>query len=576
MPKFRVENGYQEYIYKFTGLTESIEFHIRGGDARLNDYKIEVVENPTVNNLRLRCRYPEYMRRPETELKVAGLMQIPQGTIVTLLAGTNKPVETVRADLIEGESRRTIQTALSDERGVVLKLSDDRNIIMELGEMARDQLVMFHLRDKDGIDSRETDAVRIALTMRPDEAPRVGLRLSGIGTAITQKAVLPIQGDLEDDYGLGRVWIEYHVEHSAGVRERDLKLPPLADASTLRREIVWNPETAPDRYKSYEPESYLGLDLQWIQEQEKAAAEKRPTEKPMEDGEKPSAESKPEEAKPAGPAAKIEPWTLTVGQKLNVLVKAQDNATVGKGPFIGVGEKYQLEVVTPEQMAAILETREITLRQRFETIVSEFEQTRDNLVALRFKATPPTRKVDVLDPEDDAAKKPAATLDEIQQRIDNERPYLVDRALEKVERSAYESHELSTAFLTILEEFENNRINKPENDNRLRNQIALPLDVISRKLVAADVRSGVKEQKLKDQLLELRRLIADQSAGPAQQKKVVETADAIVAEMRAILEKMRKLEDYNELLAKVRKIMEEQSRVSEETRRLQRLKLLEE
>ena len=38
----------------------------------------------------------------------------------------------------------------------------------------------------------------------------VALRLRGISTAITPQARLPVVGEVRDDYGLTRMWFEYH------------------------------------------------------------------------------------------------------------------------------------------------------------------------------------------------------------------------------------------------------------------------------------------------------------------------------------------------------------------------------
>ena len=54
------------------------------------------------------------------------------------------------------------------------------------------------------------------------------------------------------------------------------------------------------------------------------------------------------------------------------------------GPFIGAGEKYELEIVAPDRLLAMLEARELQLRQRFETIIDEFTATRDLLARIDF------------------------------------------------------------------------------------------------------------------------------------------------------------------------------------------------
>jgi hypothetical protein len=579
MPILRRDSEFQYHVYKFAGLTNSVKFDIRGGDARLRDYKIEVVDNPTLSDLHLVAHYPAYMGRSDQTLKAAGLMQIPLGTELILRGRANKPLVDARLDVFEGE-KKTIHSAKDDSTASKLKLKNPLEVEYNLGTLLADQSLSFHLRDVDGIESREGDAVRLNLTVRPDESPRVGLRLSGIGSAITPFATLPMVGDVEDDYGLSRVWIEYHVEQAADTRQRTLPLPAVAENKQLRKQIEWSPKLNPEQYKTYEPELYIGLDLQQIQEQEKAAAEraareakpeaKEPAEKPADDKEpaKPDAAEAPSAAVPKKEIPV--PFKLEVGQKLNVMTKAVDNSTLAAGALVGVGEKYQLEIVTKEQMAAILEAREVNLRQRFETIVNEFQMTRDNLEAIRFKATPKKTATDVLDDPDE--KKPMVTTEQIQERLDAERPALTERALEKIERSAFECNELSRAFLDIMEEFINNRITTPENEKRLRDQIAEPLKKVSKRIIDPETN---KAETLKQQLTELRKLVADQTRGPEQQQAAIKLADSILAEMKGILEKMLELEDYNALLSKLRKLIDEGDGQGPKIKQLQKQKLLE-
>ena len=58
----------------------------------------------------------------------------------------------------------------------------------------------FTLFDTDGIHNRKPFVV--SLSAVADESPQLSLRLSGIGTAITPQARLPLVGTIVDDYGI--------------------------------------------------------------------------------------------------------------------------------------------------------------------------------------------------------------------------------------------------------------------------------------------------------------------------------------------------------------------------------------
>ena len=95
---------------------------------------------------------------------------------------------------------------------------------------------------------------------------------------------------------------------------------------------------------------------------------------------------------------------LKPGQKLLVSVKAADLCDLGHGPNVAGSERWLLDVVTPEQLRAMLEARELVLRQRFEQMIQEMTETRDLLARMQFESDKPA----------DSAKKamPKATANE--------------------------------------------------------------------------------------------------------------------------------------------------------------------
>ena len=89
---------FQRYAHTFRGVLGDIEFDLIGGDAVVEGLRVEVVDSPTLVEMTLECKYPEYMERPERTLPAASLMQIPQGTLVTVRAAANKRLVGVRID----------------------------------------------------------------------------------------------------------------------------------------------------------------------------------------------------------------------------------------------------------------------------------------------------------------------------------------------------------------------------------------------------------------------------------------------------------------------------------------------
>ena len=506
----------QPFSHNFPGLLTSLTFDIVGGDDRLRDYRIEVVDNPTVSNMTLHCVYPAYMRRAPRDLPVTGLMQIPVGTKITLRASANKPLKIAQIERVVEQGVQPLTTITQFTGG------EQRVFSLELPPLVDDMRLQFRLHDTDGIVGR--NPVRLDLAAIADEAPKVGLQLRGIGTAITTQARLPVAGDVADDYGIERIWFEYQVDDAEP--KTAAFLASAGGKNTLAIDID-KPEV---------------LDLKELHE--------------------------------------VADLALKENQRVSLVVKAQDQSTLEGGPFIGAGEKYQLDVVSPDRLLAMLEARELQLRQRFETIIEEFTATRDLLVRVDVGSKPPADRSDTsagksegrlegAEPEDAASAKPksADPQDEESQlkpaeKVAQERAsrlLAVERTLENTQRAAHETRTVGTAFHEILEEMANNRIDTPALSGRLRDEIADPL------VALADKRLPV----LATRLSELQKLVDDASAGKVKLDQAISEADAILLEMQAILDKMIEMATYKELVEKLRKLIEQQEELNKATKQRQ-------
>lgn len=200
------EAPFQHYAYTFKSVLAPLEFYVAGGDDREGPFYLDVVDSPTISRMILECEYPPYTRRAARAIPVAGLMQLPRGTQITIVAQANKPLVDVQIDdLADEDAPLTHHIPLAAEHG-----TPQMSFEYALPRLDADKTLLFTLSDADGIRSRE--AIRLAITAVPDEPPRVDVTLKGIGTAITAAARLPAAGEVSDDYGVARIWFDYHVD----------------------------------------------------------------------------------------------------------------------------------------------------------------------------------------------------------------------------------------------------------------------------------------------------------------------------------------------------------------------------
>jgi hypothetical protein len=262
---------------------------------------------------------------------------------------------------------------------------------------------------------------------------------------------------------------------------------------------------------------------------------------------------------------------------LSLAVKAADEYNLGEEPNEGSGENYQLDVVTPDELLAMLEAREIGLRRRFEQIVEETTETRDML--LRVKAEGPGSVVAEATLDDapgdangDADQQEAA----LRQRVWNLRLLRSQQALLQSQKAAQETLGVAASFLDIREELISNRVDTEDRKRRLKERVAEPLQTIAEEMFPE------LDQRLKQLIAPLEgdaeRLTSMQSDDPgvvAAADDAVRQVNGILVEMNSILQQMLDLETYNELLDIVRSLIDEQERLMNETKKQQKKQILD-
>jgi len=491
---------FQLYRFTFENVATPLSFDVVGGDDRVEDLRIAVVERPQITEMTLHCVYPAYLQRPDQALTASGAMQIPEGTRLSIRGLTNKPL--VRMEISGLESSHVIE--LADDR------SDRQQFEFDIPPLSADVVLFFSLLDDDGITTLEP--YRLALSVTPDAAPLVAVRLQGVGTAITPDARIRVIGKITDDHTVDQTWFLYQIGESTP-RRKDFQPQPGRQA-TFRAEQV--------------------LDAREFSSEDK----------------------------------------LQPKQRLSIIVQALDTYDLSDSSHVGASPRFVLDVVSPEQLRILLQRRELLLRQRFEAIYGDVTDTRDLMARIDFRigsnsdldsresdADGPTSDADVAEPGDASVDRSGIS----DQRVLARRNLRITHALQSVERSAYETLGVAAGFDDIYDELVNNRLDTEELKIRLKDSIAEPLKHVGGQSLAT----------LKNKVRELQSAADDLSTGPAALIGAVGQADTVLVEIKDILDKMLELESYNEVLELLRDIVEDQDELNDRTQQLRRQKLRE-
>lgn len=205
------------------GMNQSLWLSIAGGDARISNLYLDVVQPPLITEVQLKVAYPTYLQRStqsrfgEEILPYRTGMRIPQGSEITLLIDTNK--EVLSCDFI---SLRSDKVATSSEIQKLTLESPSSKLEVPLGVLETNMLMEFRLWDTFGICSSRVQQFVFSATV--DQAPQVDMILDGIGTSVTENVVIPVQGKVKDEYDVQSTWLEvvagegqtirFNVDHS--------------------------------------------------------------------------------------------------------------------------------------------------------------------------------------------------------------------------------------------------------------------------------------------------------------------------------------------------------------------------
>ena len=231
---------------------------------------------------------------------------------------------------------------------------------------------------------------------------------------------------------------------------------------------------------------------------------------------------------------------LKPGQKLLVCLKAADFCDLRPQPNVGVGERWLLDVVTPEQLRAILEARELVQRQRLEAIIEDVAETRDLLLRMEFQRREGKRMKAADEPGEEAAAEKLSPERQLELRT-----LRAQQALQNSRKSGQETGGVAEAIDDICRQLTNNRIDTEELKLRLVQGVAEPLHKVA----------GQMFPELERRLEALEAAVADSRLGPQRRQAAQEQVDQIILAMRKALGRMIEMEDFNELVALLRAII---------------------
>ncbi len=525
-----------ERTFRFvvTRLQEPVEIELLAGDYRTRTpYRIDVVNPPGIDQVQVLCTYPDYTgwnQLRERTLTITGSeIQLPIGTEFELVAGSSKPLQAVRivSDQFElsgdrDSSRLMLHDELAsantgsgalisaDGRQITARMvivaptpvttalvtdPSDQSNLTDRTDLSNPSLLRipssaslrFFLHDDDDVMSASPETLRVQGI--PDGPPVIVAQMEGVGNAVTRLARIPVAGRIRDDYGLKSAGFEFLIDDESTWRPRLFRQVPGINATDF--------------------------DLQ------------RNDDEPFE-------------------LFDLQPLELSDGQTLTLSVVASDDNQL-PAPAVTRSEPMLFRIVSNEELLSLLYTREISLRNRFEEVIAQLEEVRDDLqfhsdVARRVDAAAAAATA-----EDRASLNTSAT-----------------RSGNNLRRQTNELNSIVEGFEEIAEQLENNAI--PQQPWKvMRELIVAPLQQVTEEMIPTADRAVSAFR------------VAAMDSQPAESlvNSSSQKVSDVIASLKLILENVRDMAEFHELLKEGKAIEDKLEELMQNMKDLQKRELLE-
>ena len=387
-----------------------------------------------------------------------------------------------------------VKSDTAEDRQVELNYSEDRHeLTIPLNDFQSASLVSILPRDRDGISAQAPYRYFLGIVL--DQPPELNVRLIGIGTAVTPIAKIPVTATARDDYGVRQLNVS--ISPAAGQGEGDQQA---GETLTVSPSL--------DRDGS----AVIELDLR--------------------------------DSVATGQLTELMP-----GNAINLIVEAFDHYNLKDSGHVTRSEVYRLQVVSPEDLLALMERRELALRARLEQTIDETRSLRESLDLLRRQSFEESAEGADTDPT----------------RNRQVRLLRIQQSELQAGKTSEELSGIAFALDDILLEMTNNRVDSVDRRERIGVGVRDPL----RQIVEEPLR------QLRDQIGAIETSVDDLPAARDKAAAAVQTAEEVLLRLTAVLEQMLDLESYNEILDMVRDLIGDQQGLLEDTKSERKKRVLE-
>jgi len=181
-------------FYKFSKITQPIDYFIEWKDLRTQAYSISVVMLPEVGDLSLKYIYPSYTGLPELKVeKTSGDLEALLGTQVQMNFKVNKPIR--KGFLLTDDGKR-------------LPLNIERDLYLKGGLVLTGERVYWvEVEDTQGYTNPRP--IKHYIRTLLDSPPEIKIIAPGCDLTVSEKSKVELAYEASDDFGLTQIDLVY-------------------------------------------------------------------------------------------------------------------------------------------------------------------------------------------------------------------------------------------------------------------------------------------------------------------------------------------------------------------------------
>ena len=212
------------FAVKLRQVNKSFDYYVQAGRTKTDIQKVDVVDKPRVNGIKLSIFYPDYTGLEPTVIdENNGSFSAVTGSRVNIKTSSNLPVEKVEM-VFDNESRLPMK---------VSGKAAEASLVVENSQS-------YYFRLTDHLGEENPDPIQFYVTAVPDEYPSISLLRPGFDVNLTEEMVLPLKVRIFDDYGFSSLVLKFTTVYRGNPSEEHVAVIHFPERIKTEGEIEFN------------------------------------------------------------------------------------------------------------------------------------------------------------------------------------------------------------------------------------------------------------------------------------------------------------------------------------------------